>query len=276
MILERLRIQFAKLARWQKRLADWSMWAFLAAAVATSSAAGAVAQAQSISLQGSTVFNARLIEPHQATIEARAGVSLRVIPNKSIHGLVALIEGRADLAMISSALAQELDVLRHTRPDLALERLMSVEIARTRVALAVHPDNPVRTLTLAQLRAVLLGDIKRWSEVGGAAVDIIKVTVQPGGGVPSTVRNRLLGDRPFASSGLVQVEASPHVIMIVAQEPAALGITQLGLLNGARVRELVTDQAIEQQLNIVTLGPPDARQQALIEALKAVAADRLF
>ena len=234
------------------------------------------AMADSLSLQGSTVFNSRLIEPHRAAIEARTQFKLNVIPSKSIHGLVALVDGRADVAMISSALAEELEVLRQFRPAFPLDGLTSTTIARTRVAFAVHPENPVRVLTLEQVRGILLGDINRWSDVGGEGLDIIKVTVQPGGGVPSTVRRQLLDGKPFAASRLVQVEASPHVIKIVAQERAAIGITQLGLISGSRVRELATDHPIEQHLNLVTLGTPDVRQKVLIEALKTIAVAPLF
>ncbi len=276
MLLEQLRIHFSNRVRQNVRLARCGRWSFRSAVYAATCLAGPLALAEPISLQGSTVFSARLIEPNRAVIEARAGVKVRVIPNKSIHGLVALIEGRADLAMISSALAQELELLRQLRPDLPLGRLVCVEIARTRVAFAVHPDNPVRMLALEQIRDILIGDIKRWSEVGGEATDIIKVTVQPGGGVPTTVRSQLLDGKPFSALGLVQVEASPHVIKIVAQEPAAIGVTQLGLVDGARVRELATDRVIEQQLNLVLLGVPNARQNALIEVLKSIAAERSF
>ena len=61
--------------------------------------------AEPVSLQGSTTFCSRLIEPYRAAIEARAGHRLDVIGNKSIHGLVALLEGRTQLAMISSSLS---------------------------------------------------------------------------------------------------------------------------------------------------------------------------
>jgi len=62
----------------------------------------AAARAEDFMVQGSTTFTRRLMVPHQAAIEAASGHNLTVIPNKSIHGLTALFEKRADLAMISA------------------------------------------------------------------------------------------------------------------------------------------------------------------------------
>src|SRR5438105_1096211 len=70
------------------------------------------AQADTLILQGSTTFSRRLMDSHQAAIEAASGHELTVIPNKSTPGLIALMEGRAQMAMISAPLASEIEVLK--------------------------------------------------------------------------------------------------------------------------------------------------------------------
>jgi hypothetical protein len=50
-----------------------------------------------------------------------------------------------------------------------------------------------------------------------------------------------------------------------------LGIAQLGLLKEHQLPELTTDQAIEQELSLVTLGEPSPEQQAVINAVRQVA-----
>ncbi len=234
------------------------------------------ALAQAVTLQGSTTFSSRLIEPYGAAIESQAGRRLNVIGNKSIHGLVALLEGRTQLAMISSSLDGELDVLRQKYPKLPIDRLQSFEIARTRIAFVAHPGNPVRRASLADIARVLRGEIRSWAELGGADIAIAVVTTQPGGGVPTTVRGQLLGGKPMTPARMIEVEASSHVVKITAQIEGALGIAQLGLLNVAKVLELETDSKVEQELNLVTLGPPDAAASAVIEAARHVAAANLF
>src|SRR5262245_21940392 len=84
-------------------------------------------------VQGSTTFNRRLMEPHQFAVEEAAGHDLTVIPNKSAVGLLALLEGQADLAMISAPLEGEIEVLRKQWPALRYDRLRAFEISSTRV-----------------------------------------------------------------------------------------------------------------------------------------------
>jgi ABC-type phosphate transport system substrate-binding protein len=76
------------------------------------------AAAENLTIQGSTTFNTMLLVSHRAAIEAASGHSLAVIPNKSSLGLVALMEGRADLAMISTSLQSEVAALRKQKAEL--------------------------------------------------------------------------------------------------------------------------------------------------------------
>jgi ABC-type phosphate transport system substrate-binding protein len=221
-------------------------------------------------------FSSQLLEPYRTEIEARAGRRLDVIANKSIHGLVALLEGRARMAMISSELEGELGVLRRIRPDLPAERLQSFAISRTRIAFIAHRSNPVSSATLDQIAGILAGSITNWRQIGGNDLPITVVTVQPGGGVPTTARGRLLGGRAMTPGKLIVVEAPRHVVTITAQLEGALGIAQVGLVGIAPVHEIVTDRKVEQQLNLVTLGPPDPDLAAIIEAAREIASEKLY
>ncbi|MCC6779198.1 MAG: substrate-binding domain-containing protein [Hyphomicrobiales bacterium] len=243
--------------------------------LALAPAAAVAAPAESISIQGSTTFNSRLITPYRKAIEQLAGHKLDVIANKSIHGIVALLEGRAQLAMISSQLDGELEQFQRRYPNLDVGRLQSFEVARTRVAFVTHPRMPVRRMTMSDLAATLRGEITSWREVGGPDLAITVVTVQPGGGVPTTVRTQLLGGQLFKAPRIVEVEAPSHVLKVTAQLEGALGLTQLGLAREAALPELQLEGRIEQELNLVTLGKPSAAVQAVIEACRAIAAKHL-
>src|SRR5262245_9299063 len=104
------------------------------------------ATADTLTLQGSTTFNTRLLVPYKADIEGWSGHKLNVIANKSSEGLLALLQGKADLAMISTGLENEIDLLRETHPELPYHLLRSFLISRVRVAFPVNPNNPVRSV----------------------------------------------------------------------------------------------------------------------------------
>ena len=112
-----------------------------ALAVLTASAILSPVMADPLILQGATTFNRRILEPHEAEIEKNSGQQLTVIPNRTMLGIVALLEGRAHMAMTSASLESEVSKLKKAMPGLDYDRLKEFEIASTRVAFVVHPAN---------------------------------------------------------------------------------------------------------------------------------------
>jgi phosphate transport system substrate-binding protein len=231
------------------------------------------ASANSLTLQGSTTFAQRFLVPHQGAIEAAAGQKLTVIPNKSSTGLLALFEGRADLAMISSSLESEVAVLRAAHPELPFDRLQSFSVSRTRVALAVHPSNPLRKISAADLRRVFSGGITNWRELGGPDLPIRLVMVREGGGVQLSLEAAL--KVKVVANDPIRVQIGSQVPKIVEQVPGALGLAQLGLVRKHNLPELAMGQVVEQQLNLVSLGNPNNDMKALIEAARIIATAKL-
>ena len=230
------------------------------------------AAAPPLRLQGSTTFNSELMAEHKGAIEAAAGVRLGVVPNKSSLGLIALCDDEADLAMISTRLANEMEVVRQARPSLPTGRLQEFEVARTRAALIVHPGNPLTSVSAAGLRRILLGTAVNWREFGGPDLPIRIVAVRAGGGVVATVEAAMLGaGHHVAAPDQVRVQNGPQVVRVVEQEPGALGITQVKLTVGRGVRELGTPAALEQVLLLVSLGDPTPPMLAVINGCRTVA-----
>jgi hypothetical protein len=58
---------------------------------------------------------------------------------------------------------------------------------------------------------------------------------------------------------------------VVAQEPGALGITQLAIVKSSSAVELITDQQIEQILSLVSLDDPSPGYIRVIEAFRRIA-----
>jgi phosphate transport system substrate-binding protein len=233
------------------------------------------AAAENLTIQGSTTFNAGLLVPYGAAIEAASGHTLAVIPNKSSLGLLALFEGRADLAMISTSLQSEVALLREAKPELPFAQLRNFVISRTRVAFAVHPDNPVRTADTGTIKQVLRGDIDNWRMLGGPDLPLRVVMVREGGGVQLSIENALFRGERLTPRNPHNVVLGSEVVKVVAREPGALGLAQLGELKARGLPELVIDLDISQQLNLITLGKPSKAIWDVITATQNVAAREL-
>jgi phosphate transport system substrate-binding protein len=229
-----------------------------------------IAAAQPIVVHGSTTFNRRVMEPHQAEIEAASGQRLTVIPNKSTPGLVALFEGRAQMTMISAPLEGEIGELQKVLPGCACQRLKAFEIMTTRVAIGVHPSNPVREATLDTLKKVLRGEITNWRELGGPDLPI-RVGLAAGGGIVAVVEAELLdGQRPDLKN-ILWVNTPVQLVQVMEQEPGVLGFAQLPLVRQRGLPEIATDRPLQTTLNLVTLDEPTPAMRAVIEAARRIA-----
>ena len=239
--------------------------AVLIAAVLASS----VAVAQPIVVQGSTTFNRRVMEPHQAEIEAASGQRLTVIPNKSTPGLVALFEGRAQMTMISAPLESEIEELQKILPGCPWQRLKAFEVTATRIAIGVHQSNPVRQASLDTIKKILRGEIKNWRELGGPDLPI-RVALAAGGGIVAVVESELLNGHRPAPANVLYVNTPVQLVQVMEQEPGVLGFAQLQLVKQRGIPEIATDRPLQTTLNFVTLDEPTPAMRAVIDAARRI------
>jgi phosphate transport system substrate-binding protein len=229
------------------------------------------AAAETLIVQGSTTFSRRLLEPYKSAIESESKHELTVIPNKSMPGLIALMEGRAHMGMISASLNSEIEQLRKVLPGLAYDRLQAHPIVSTRIAVAIHPLNTVRKASLNQVRKVLLGQISNWSELGGKDQAMRVVLVGGGGGVTTVVESELLNGKLPEGPHIIYVKTPVQLVQVIEQEPGAVGFAQLALTKQRGLPELTTEGPIEQTLSLVTFGDPTPAMNAVIGAARRAA-----
>jgi phosphate transport system substrate-binding protein len=173
--------------------------------------------------------------------------------------------------MISTTLEREVEILRKSVPGLPFQRLKAFEIARTRAALVVHPDNPVRTARLQDIGKILTGEISNWKQLGGRDLPIRVVAVREGGGVLASVEARLLGAAHISAPDAIRVQVGTQIVRVVAQEPGAIGITQLAIVKSGSAVEMITDEPMEQVLSLVSLDDPSPAAMTTVEAFRRIA-----
>jgi len=243
----------------------------IATALAALLALGSIAQAGTIAIHGSTTVSNAVLVPQKAAIEQASGETLDIVANGSGRGLADLAAGKADMAMISAPLEAEVAAANAKTPgSLDPTKFVVHQIGEARVAFVVHPSNPVKELTLAQIIGILSGKITKWSEVGGADQPIVVVAASPGDGVRSVVESRLLGGASIPAK-VREMPNAPQIGQVTAQLPTAFGVTSAASVQGG-VTILKTDQTLGQPLILITAGPASAEAAKVIEAAKAAAA----
>ncbi|HAS74595.1 MAG TPA: hypothetical protein DCS67_10670 [Clostridiales bacterium UBA8960] len=93
------------------------------------------------------------------TVEA---VRPYILHNKTHQAYVNLIEKKVDLIFVTSPSKEEMDLA--IQKDVELE---VVPIVSEAFVFLTHADNPVKNLSLDQIRDIYSGKIVNWSEVGG-------------------------------------------------------------------------------------------------------------
>jgi phosphate transport system substrate-binding protein len=229
-------------------------------------------RAEPLIIQGSSTLSAEILTPYQGKIEALSGQSLKIVSVRSDFGLLRLLAGHSEFATISTLLPRAIESVRPGRPDLPYDKLLAFPVSQVRVAFVVNPSNPIRKTDLRVIRQILSGEVKNWKSLGGPDLPI-RVAYTHVGGVTLCVAGELFGGKPITPAFPIRAAFGSQVVKVVEQEPSAMGVAQYGLVKEHQLPELITDQVIEQELSLVTLGEPRAEQQAVIKAVRQVASE---
>jgi phosphate transport system substrate-binding protein len=228
------------------------------------------ASAQALRIQGSSSVSNDAMGPYQSRIEKLAGHKLTVSTSTSGEGLLALLKGEADLAMISASLDSMIELLRKTAPDLPFGRLREFRISQARVAFPVNPANPVRSVSLSKLKQILGGQIGNWRELGGPDLPIHVISLREGGGAKRATEESLFGGQRLTPRSEIVVDSSLKVVQTVARDRGALGIAQANLVKHEHLPELQTKVPVARSYSFVSLDEPTEPMRAVIAAARNI------
>jgi phosphate transport system substrate-binding protein len=143
------------------------------------------------------------------------------------EGIKSLIDGVVDLA----AASRDLTVEETTRAKKSGVSLVRHVVARDGLAVVVHAQNPVRELTMAQLRDVYVGTARNWRELGGEDRVIVPVNRDSSSGTFEMWVEMVLKGAKHRPDAQVQ-SSSGAVAYAVGGNRHAIGYVGLGFLEG--------------------------------------------
>ena len=100
------------------------------------------------------------------------------------------------------------------------------------VALAVHPDNPVKALTKEQVVKIYTGEVKDWKDLGGNPGAINLYGREDGSGTRETFTDKLIGKAELAPTVNV-VNSNGAMKTAIAQDKRAIGYVGIGHLDSS-------------------------------------------
>jgi len=90
-------------------------------------------------------------------------VSERLKSSQTHQSIINLIDGKAELILSARKMSPD----EKAYADAAGVSLTETPVALDAFIFVTHPDNPVKSLTIQQIRDIYTGKIKNWKEVGG-------------------------------------------------------------------------------------------------------------
>ncbi len=157
----------------------------------------------------------------------------------SAAGMHDLITGDAELAMLARAPSETERRAGWQLGDLdSPDQQFVIALNGARVLVAAH--NPLQSLDLSQLDAVLTGRIDNWKQLGGSDLPIHLHCVASGG-LQDFLRTRVTGGG--ALRGCTTSHRTAHdVARAVAGDPQALGVVELATPEGAGSRAVAISE----------------------------------
>ena len=150
-------------------------------------------------------------------------------PSKAI---AALVEGNAEVAPSSrKVLGGEIGALRDRRGKKFLQIPVATEVA----GILVHPSNPIRELSIFDLRQILSGAVKNWKQVGGNDAPIQIYGRDDSSDVRDFIEEEFMGDASVASSA-IKFAKNSELYAAVTRDKNAIGYGSVNEQLGSTVR----------------------------------------
>lgn len=160
------------------------------------------------------------------------GTNVSVTGGGSGTGIAALINGTCDIAESSRAMKDKELKLAQSKGITPKENIVGLD----GIAVVVHPSNPLKNLTIDQLRDIFMGKIKNWKELGGADKSIVNLSREVNSGTHVFFKEHILrrgiekGPEEFAPEALL-MSSSQAIADEVAQNPNAIGYYGMGYIS---------------------------------------------
>ncbi len=197
----------------------------LAPALLASLLLAVTAQAQTVTVMGSTALGPIVKKAAEDFMKVNPGVQIAVSGGGSMTGLNQVTSGGCHIG-ISDVFAT---------PDQDKAGLKNHNIVVQPFTLIAHPGVGVKSLSGQQAEQVFTGKITNWKEVGGHDQKIVRVIRPESSGTRAVQKKEILHDQDFAKDVLIQ-DSTGAVVSAVATTVGAISFVELEHLEKNRAR----------------------------------------
>jgi len=184
------------------------------------------AWAGSLKVDGSTTVLPIAQKVTEAFMKEFPEVSISISGGGSGNGIKALIDGTADIADSSRFIKDE-------EVKLAVEKgayPVPFAIAYDCIVPVVNSGNSAGNLTLDQLKAIYMGKIRNWKEVGGPDAEIVVISRDTSSGTYEVWEEKVMKKERVYAGALLQA-SNGAIAQVVSKNKNALGYLGIGYVD---------------------------------------------
>jgi len=204
---------------------------------AKSASAPTPAPSNRMVIVGSTTLLPVAQKAKEAFEKRKPEIKINLTGGGSQVGINALVDGICDIAMSSRDLKEE------EKEKLSKKRAEAKGhiVAWDGIVPIVHPSNPVKNLTISQLKDIYTGKVTDWKDVGGKKGVIVVVSRDATSGTHEAWSELVLDHEPVVRTASSQI-SSQSVLEKVATTPDAIGYDGIDYVEGdSRVKSVSVD-----------------------------------
>lgn len=166
-----------------------------------------------------------------------ANIQFQVTGGGSGTGISSLLNGTTDICSSSRPIKPtEVEQLKSKFKSRGVE----VAVARDGISVYLHKDNPVKRLTVQQLRDIFLGRITNWKQVGGRDAKIVLYSRENNSGTYEFFKEHVLQKKDFAPEAQHMV-GTGALVNAVRKDPNGIGYGGIAYAEGVKDIPLAKD-----------------------------------
>jgi len=138
-------------------------------------------------------------------------------------GIAALIANKVQIADASRPMKEKEYAAAKENGVLAVEIAIGIDA----LSVIVNHDNPIQSLSMAQIGAIFRGEISNWKDLGGPNLPISLYGRQPSSGTYVFFQEHVLGNKDY-SAKMKQMNGNAQIIEAVSADKAAISYCGVG------------------------------------------------
>jgi phosphate transport system substrate-binding protein len=186
---------------------------------------------KSVTIKGSDTMVQLMGSWAEGFKKANPGIDISVTGGGSGTGVAALMNGTTDICA-SSREMQEKEKQQAKEKNIAPKEYV---VARDGLAVFVHPDNPVKELTMEQVKKIYTGAYKNWKEIGGPDQTITVLSRENNSGTYVFFQEHVLNKEDYTKDARLMTSTSA-ITQSVSDDKWSIGYGGIAYALAAKVR----------------------------------------